>query len=70
MLIVWGRLISYTKKGCDSHAQYELNLLYALIYRDVEFKLNQFADLSPDEFKRNVLMHPREPPKFSQNLVK
>ncbi|XP_065898019.1 cathepsin L-like isoform X2 [Dysidea avara] len=38
--------------------------------RNVEFKLNQFADLSEDEFRRNVLMRPRPAPEHVQNIVK
>lgn len=45
-------------------------LIHTRAYRGVEFELNQFADLSEDEFRRNVLMYPREAPKTNEHLVK
>ena len=39
-------------------------------HRDVEFKLNQFADLSEDEFRRNELMIPQPAPEHVRNIVK
>ena len=38
--------------------------------RDVKFKINQFADLSGDEFRRYVLMRPRRAPEVNGNIVK
>lgn len=70
-LNVWGRLISCTRKGSHAHA-HSSKFSYARLYvcRDVEFKLNQFADLSEDEFRKYILMYPRVPPRFNQNIVK
>ena len=42
----------------------------SLTCRGVEFKLNQFADLSEDEFRRNVLMRPKAAPQHVKNVVK
>ena len=70
MLSVWERLTSYTKKGSGTHAHQGKFHLYALLYRGVEFKLNQFADLSEDEFRKYILMPPRGAPEFAQNVAK
>ena len=39
--------------------------MLSILHPEIEFKANQFADISPEEFKANILMTSRPPLNFT-----
>lgn len=47
------------------HIRFISTITISFCYREVEFRVNQFADMTSAEFKSKVLMRSSPPPQFS-----